>query len=508
MQRPNILVLQVDQQAASALAAYGNRVAKTPNIDRLARRSVIFDNAYTNFPVCAPSRFSMMSGRLASAIGCYDNASEFTASTPTMAHYLRTLDYQTCLSGKMHFIGPDQLHGFEDRLTAEIYPADFMTLPRWEETLEDDFATDAAQALAMAGPAPRTVQMDYDEEVAFQAERKLHDLARGDDPRSFFLVVSFTHPHEPYVCQQRYWDLYRDSEIESPLVGRLGMADLDDHSRRLYRHYNFDSGRISDQDVRNCRRAYYGSMTYVDEMIGRLLDTLEILKLDRNTVIVFTSDHGDMLGERGMWFKKTMFENAVRIPLLLHASGLEPRRVARNVSLIDLLPTFLEIADPQGTLVPAGPLDGRSLMDLARGDDDAWPDTIYSEINCEGVIEPVVMVKQGARKYIHASSADPILFDLARDPRERENLAGAPAVRELEDGFKALIAEQWGDLDRLRERIVESQTARALVRDALARGRYESWDYRSSGCEGDRYLRAGKSYNDWNYSGVAQARLR
>ena len=188
--------------------------AKTPNINRLAERSVVFENAYTNFPVCAPSRFSMMSGRLASAIGCYDNASEFTASTPTIAHYLRLLDYQTTLCGKMHFIGPDQLHGFEDRVTSEIYPADFMTLPLWKETLEDDFATDASQALELAGPAPRTVQMDYDEEVAFQAERKLPDLARSDDPRSFFLVISFTHPHEPYVCQQETLGPLCDAEID------------------------------------------------------------------------------------------------------------------------------------------------------------------------------------------------------------------------------------------------------------------------------------------------------
>ena len=136
-------------------------------------------------------------------------------------------------------------------------------------------------------------------------------------------------------------------------------------------------------------------MTYVDEMIGRILNLLEVLKLDRDTVIVFTSDHGDMLGERGMWFKKTMFENTVHIPLFLFAPTLKPGRVRENVSLVDLLPTFLEIADPDGHVKPVCPLDGRSLLALADGSDSGWPDTIYSEINCEGVIEPVVMVRKG-----------------------------------------------------------------------------------------------------------------
>ena len=124
-------------------------------------------------------------------------------------------------------------------------------------------------------------------------------------------------------------------------------------------------------------------MTYVDEMIGRILNLLEVLKLDRDTVIVFTSDHGDMLDERGMWFKKTMFENAVHIPLFLFAPTLKPGRVRENVSLVDLLPTFLEIADPDGHVKPVCPLDGRSLLALADGSDSGWPDTIYSEINCE-----------------------------------------------------------------------------------------------------------------------------
>jgi choline-sulfatase len=132
--RPNILILMADQLAARALPAYGNRVAKTPNIDALAKSGVVFDSFYCNSPLCAPSRFSFLSGRHVSAIGAYDNAAEFPSQIPTFAHYLRDAGYQTVLSGKMHFCGADQLHGFEERLTTDIYPADFGWTPDWTDS--------------------------------------------------------------------------------------------------------------------------------------------------------------------------------------------------------------------------------------------------------------------------------------------------------------------------------------------------------------------------------------
>jgi len=358
-ERRNIILLMIDQQAASALSVYGGRTAKTPHIQALADRGVVFENAYTNFPVCAPSRFSMMSGQLASNIEGYDNAAEFKASIPTFAHYLRYLGYQTILCGKMHFIGPDQLHGFEERLTPEIYSADFLTMPQWDGE-DDDFATDAHEALVEAGPVPRTVQMDYDEEVEFHAVQKLYDLARSDENRPFQLTISFTHPHEPFLCKQEFWDRYRDDEIALPTVPRFDESQLDEHSLRTYRHYNLSAPGITDQHICNARRAYYGSMSYVDDKVGRIMNVLRETGLLDNTVIFLTSDHGEMLGERGMWFKKVFYQNAVNIPLIVSGPGIEPRRVEENVSLVDLLPTFIDIADPSGTYDTVSPVCGNS----------------------------------------------------------------------------------------------------------------------------------------------------
>ena len=501
--RPNILLLMLDQQAASALSAYGGP-ARTPAIQGLADRGVVFDNAHTNFPVCAPSRCSMLSGQLASRIGCYDNAAEFPAATPTFAHYLRWLGFQTSLCGKMHFVGPDLLHGYEERLTPEIYSADFRTLPQWEAE-DDDFATDAGQALAEAGPVARSVQMDYDEEVAFRAEQKLFDLARSDDPRPFFLTVSFTHPHEPFLCRQEDWDRYTDAEIPLPRVAPP--ADPDPYSRLAWQHYQLPVADAGDRMLRNARRAYYASMSWVDARIGRLLAVLAETGLARETVILLTSDHGEMLGERGLWFKKVFFRDAVEVPLLLAGPGFAPRRVAENVSLVDLLPTLLDLADPDRRLTPVAPLAGQSLLPLARGEGRGWPDTVLSEMTCEGVREPVVMVRRGAWKYITSASLPPLLFDLATDGQETENLAGRPSVAAREAELAALVDATWGDLDVLRATIIRSQKARLLVREALDRGRVTSWDDPAPPPPGgDRYLRRGRSYNAWNYGGVDRLR--
>ncbi|MEL7258808.1 MAG: sulfatase-like hydrolase/transferase, partial [Pseudomonadota bacterium] len=192
MTRPNILFIQVDQLAAQFLRCYGDPVCHAPNLGKLADEGTVFETAYCNFPLCAPSRASMATGKLCSEIGAYDNAAELPASMPTYAHYLRASGYQTALSGKMHFIGPDQHHGFETRLTPDLYPADFSWVPNWGD--EGDRDTNDARAVTVAGLCERSVQMDFDDLVTFHAIQHLYDLARSDDTRPFFLQVSYTHP--------------------------------------------------------------------------------------------------------------------------------------------------------------------------------------------------------------------------------------------------------------------------------------------------------------------------
>lgn len=244
--QPNILLIMADQLSAPFLSFHGGP-AKTPNIDRLAASGVNFTSTYSNSPLCAPARFAMMSGQLNSKIGAYDNASEFPSSIPTFAHYLRAAGYQTSLVGKMHFVGPDQLHGFEERLTTDIYPADFGWTPNWgDPDGRFDWWFHNMDSVVHAGVVDVSNQLDYDDDVAHHAVRQLRDLARTADPRPWMMTASFTHPHDPYVARQQFWDLYTDDEIPMPKVSDLPDAQVDPHSRRLRNVIGADTAQLSD----------------------------------------------------------------------------------------------------------------------------------------------------------------------------------------------------------------------------------------------------------------------
>ena len=216
--RPNILILMADQLSGVWFPDGPAPFLYAPNLRALAERSARFTNAYTASPLCAPARAAFMSGQLPRRTRVYDNAAEFGSDIPTYAHHLRRAGYATTLSGKMHFVGPDQLHGFEERLTTDIYPADFGWTPDYRRPGERiDWWYHNMGSITGAGVAEITNQYEYDDEVAYNACRKLYDLSRGADARPWCLTVSFTHPHDPFVARRRYWDLYDGAaELEPP----------------------------------------------------------------------------------------------------------------------------------------------------------------------------------------------------------------------------------------------------------------------------------------------------
>ena len=499
----NILLIQLDQLSASKLECYENKVAISPHISRLANQGLVFERAYSNFPLCAPSRFSMLAGRLASHIGVYDNGSEFAASIPTINHFLRAQGYQTCLVGKMHFVGPDQLHGYETRLTTDIYPADFGWTGDWTEVTQKH--SNNMLSFTQAGVCLRNPQMEYDEEVTHHAERKLFDLARSDDSRPFFLTVSMTHPHDPYQCSQEIWDLYRHDDIDMPAVSSLP-EDLDDpYSKRLRLQYGLDSGELTEDMIRIARHAYYGSVSYADEQIGKILRVLNQTGLDKNTVVVITSDHGDLLGERGLWYKKSFFEDSVRVPLIISGPEIKPGRVSQPVSLIDLAPTFNHIAGfKDGASHSDNPdisanLEGDNLLDIAQG---TYPDRqVYSENLAEGAMAPIVMVCGTRFKYI-ASGLDPEqLFDLQTDPQERNNIATDPDQQDTLSTMRKFCADMW-NLDRLNQQVIESQNQRLFIKSVLGPEASFQWDFEPSDQAAPHCLRPNQTYNEWAYNNV------
>lgn len=513
----NFLVFQADQMAARALAAYGNAVCKTPFIDSVAATGTVFGNSYANYPLCGPSRASMMSGLLPFQGGFYDNGTEYPSTIPSFAHYLRMLGYQTCLSGKMHFIGPDQLHGFEERLTADIYPADFNWMANWtlddEDTVADRLLAAQGEVLGVknSGIYERTVQIDYDEEVIFKAVRKIHDYARSDDERPFCLVASITHPHDPFAVPQAYWDRYDHAKIDMPVIPRGDRDDLDAHSQRLHDHIGVEAADMTEAEIRIARHAYYAAISFVDDQLGKLIEALEVAGLRENTAIIVLSDHGEALGERGLWFKRSFYDVALSVPMIFSVPGLSHVRESHsNASLVDLLPTVVDLAQPvDGLERIVTRHSGKSLVPMMRGGEvKAEDDIVLCEMAGDGLTAPAVAILHGRMKYIHCETDPPLMFDRATDPHETRNLIGDPEYTEQQVMFERMIPETW-DLSAVKAEVLECQRRRRIVEIAHAEGNTPSWDYDQVIPGANQYFRAlPVNPSASNYSSTFEVRLR
>jgi choline-sulfatase len=484
--RPNILIFMVDQLNGTFFPDGPAAFLHTPHLRALAERSVRFVNAYTASPLCAPGRASFMSGQLPRRTRVYDNAAEFSAEIPTFAHHLRAAGYATCLSGKMHFVGPDQLHGFEQRLTTDVYPADFGWTPDWTRPDERiDWWYHNLGSVTGAGVAEISNQLEYDDEVAFFATQKLHDLARGADARPWCLTVSFTHPHDPYVARRRFWDLYADCDQLEPRVPAIPYADHDPHSRRLLDASDWRRFTITDEHIRRSRRAYFANISYLDEKIGELLAVLERTRQNDRTIVLFVSDHGDMLGERGLWFKMSFYEGSARVPLLMAAPGLPPARIEAPVSTLDVLPTLADLAGID--LAEIAPwTDGESLLPVAGGDARTRP--VLMEYAAEGSIAPMAALRDSRCKLVVSPADPPQLFDLEGDPDELVNRAGDPAYTADFERLSGLADTFW-DMPSFDTVVRQSQARRLVVYRSLRNGAYYPWDYQPLQRAAERYMR-------------------
>ena len=482
-QAPNILILMVDQLTGTLFDDGPAGFLHSPNLRKLAAKSVRFGNAYTASPLCAPARAALMSGALPRRTRVYDNAAEFASDIPTYAHHLRRAGYQTTLSGKMHFVGPDQMHGFEQRLTTDIYPADFGWTPDYRKPGERiDWWYHNLGSVTGAGVAEITNQLEYDDDVAHQAVQKLYDLSRGLDKRPWCLTASFTHPHDPFVARRKYWDLYDGSpELEPPPA--MDYDAMDPHSQRLMDACDWRSLTITPDHIRRARQGYFANISYVDAKIGEILETLEATR--QEAIIVFVSDHGEMLGRRGLWFKMNFFEGASRVPLMIAAPGLAPHCVTMPVSTLDLTPTLCDLAGvSMDDVMPW--TDGESLVPLAKGADRTSP--VVMEYAAEGSITPMVALRSGAWKYIHCPADPDLLFDLAADPDEMENLVADPRAAEILAYFRAEVAARW-DLPAYDSEVRASQARRWVVYQALRNGAYYPWDHQPLRAASERYMR-------------------
>jgi len=487
--KPNILIVMVDQLNGTLFPDGPADFLHAPHLKALARRSARFAANYTASPLCAPGRAAFMSGQLPSRTRVYDNAAEFPSSIPTFAHHLRAAGYHTCLSGKMHFVGPDQLHGFEERLTTDIYPADFGWTPDYRKPGERiDWWYHNLGSVTGAGVAEITNQMEYDDEVCFLASQRLYEHARhSTDPerRPWCLTVSFTHPHDPYVARRKYWDLYEDCPALEPQVGFIPYDQQDPHSQRLYAASDYPSFDITPEMVRRARQGYFANISYLDDKIGELIDVLARTRMLDDTLILFASDHGDMLGERGLWFKMCFFEGSARVPLMLAGKGIAPGRIDAPSSNLDVVPTLCDLAGIDlAAILPW--TDGVSLVPQLSGAPRREP--VLMEYAAEGSQAPLVAIRDGRFKFVHCEIDPPQLFDLAADPLERTNLAADPAHADTVARFTGMVQARW-DMARFDAEVRESQARRWVVYPALRNGSYYPWDFQPLRQASERYMR-------------------
>lgn len=457
--RPNLLLIMSDEHAPMFSGPYGHPLVQTPHLDRLAADGVVFQNAYCNSPLCTPSRMSFMTGRYVHHIGAWDNSAPIPSDMVTWAHRLRAIGYDVVLSGKQHFYGPDQLHGFQAQLARDLHAERHHPIFDWSAGTQE--APQPWGALDRAGPGT-TEEIEVDDQVEAAALDYLRDPARHRQP--WALNVSFMAPHFPFVVPQRFWDLYPEAEVDMPTIPPGHLDNQHPVYRRLRRM--FGMADFSEELVRRGRVGYYGLITYLDEKIGRLLDALEETGQRENTVIAYFSDHGEMAGEHGMWRKSNFYEQSVRVPLQLAWSGHLPagRRVNGAVSLVDLVATIVEAAgaSPEG-------IDGDSLLALARGEAAEWKDEAFSEYLAHGVARPMAMLRRGQYK-LNYSLDDPVeLYDLASDPGEFHDLGGDPAYQGIREELRRTLLTYW-DPVALERRVRRSQRDRMLIRAAETGG--------------------------------------
>ncbi len=438
--KPNIIHLFSDQHRWDWLGSRGVPFVNTPNLDRLAAGGVRFDNAYCNAPLCGPSRMSMLTGRHPYRNDVFVNEHPLASDVPTFAHALAAEGYETVLGGRMHFVWHDQMHGFKQRLTGDI------TGCYWQAP-NTDYGTHAGSASNLnkaldpqnLGPGHSPV-IDYDERVTQDA---VDFIASYGDDRPLCMVVGWYSPHHPFICSQEDYDWVEAHMPEDcePLPPNEAVSN----KSKLH--------GISPEQVRRARINYAGQINALDRYVGRVLDAAAALPGD--TIVIYSSDHGEMAGDQGYWGKCCFHPGSINVPMiwanLNAASAPDTPRIAAGkvvqslVSLLDIAPTLVEISGAQ----PLPINDGGSLLGLLTAPDIEQPDrSIFAELEM-WKNPPCRMIVKGRHKYVyfHESEVE-YLFDMVDDADEMKNLSHK---REVCDELRKLILKDW-DPDAIHAR--------------------------------------------------------
>jgi choline-sulfatase len=398
-----------------------------------------------------------MTGRYVHHHRARDNATPQPSDLPTWAHRLRALGYDAVLSGKMHFLGPDPLHGFRAQIAHDLHAAQRHAIFAWDAADGPTHAPAEWRHVAEAGVGTSKV-IEMDDQAEQAALAYLREPARRDGP--WALCVGFIAPHDPWFAPEPYFDRYYP-EVDMPNLPPGHLDELPPAARTLRERHRM-AGPFSDEQIRRTRAAYYGMTTRLDEQLGRLLDCLDEQGLADETVVIYTSDHGEMLGEHGLWRKSNFYEQSARVPLQIRLPDRRwaGRWVEESVSLVDMTATLLELAGAS-----AEGLDGVSLLPSLRGE-LPWRDEVFGEYLAHGNDRPRAMLRRGRFKlcygYVPGGPPQLELYDLATDPGEFVNLAGRSEHTAVQAALIDRLLAEW-DPVVIHRAVVQSQRERLLI---------------------------------------------
>lgn len=447
----NLIIITSDQHNKGMLGCYDNKYVKTPNLDRLAEEGTVFENAYCNSPLCVPSRASMATGDYASRNGYWDNAFAYGGEQASWGTRLTEKGYPVTTIGKLHFLNDSPETGFPDqRIPIHIKNGvgDIYGAIRDKEITRVQFR----EAINDAGVG-KSDYITYDRAVARKAADYLKNEALQLD-KPFSLYVSLVTPHFPLTVPQEYLDLYPDrNSLKKP--AQFDKEDWPHHPViDDYRRY-CGTEDIDEDTAYEALRAYYALCTFMDEQVGVILDALEESGLADNTRIIYSSDHGDTMGEHGVFFKSTMYEGSAGVPLIVSGPDLpKGKRNKTNVSLVDLYPSVMECvgldSHPDDKELP-----GKSLWKYAKGEEDL-DRKVFSEYYSFGIYTATYMLRKGAYKYVHYVDERPQLFNIEEDPDELVDLALDPTYKtkldEMEEELREIV-----DIEEMNEKSKEAQ---------------------------------------------------
>ncbi|MCL4351847.1 MAG: sulfatase-like hydrolase/transferase [Firmicutes bacterium] len=454
-QQPNIFLIMTDEHAPQASEVYGHPYVKTPALRTLAESGVVFDAAYCNSPLCVPSRMAFMAGREVHRLETWDNGSPLSSGIPTIAHYLAQSGYDTVLSGKMHFKGPDQLHGFERRLVNDCCNPE-INAPSWRQ---DRPGLGALRRLTDAGPKETAQSNRYDDQVEEQTLEYLRAYVSSSQDRPFALVTSFNAPHFPLTPRPEYFEHYIDI-VTPPLSPPPTASPMHPVHTRIQRHFGLVDIPV-ELNLR-ARAAYFALVNQTDDRIGRLVEYTRSLPLKRPTVTIYTADHGEMMGEHGLWWKNNFYEESVRVPLIVScADWFPPRREPMPVTLVDLARTLVAIGNPA---VPDEMFDGMNLLPYRAGRQGNPLRPVTSEYHAHSTQHSMRMIRQGQYKLNYVVGEPTQLFDLHNDPHEWFDLSQDSRLQTVHNHLLTTLLQTWPE--NIEERVQFSQEQRQWIHQA------------------------------------------